>query len=249
MTPDRRLPPGIPEMLEAAGTPPSALDLGCGSGRLTVALATAGAAATGIDISDRRLAQARERARAEGVDVRFLHADMTEPLPFADGEFAAVLSRLSIMIVPDPVRVLDQARRVLVPGGVVVTAVWAGVEENPWFDEARAAAAAALGPDRAAFARAFGRLGDSEELAAVHRDAGLRDITATVLRDELPAPSAAAHWQDLTERIGRFRRLAAALAEDEAAAVVAELERRLEPYRSGAEILLPRAMLLVTARR
>ena len=66
-------------------------------------LALAGAAVTGIDVSEARLAAARERAGQAGVDVRVLHADMTAPLPFGDGAFAAAVSRLSLMIAPDPV--------------------------------------------------------------------------------------------------------------------------------------------------
>jgi len=76
-------PPGFPEMLEAAGAQ-SVLDVGCGSGRLTVELALRGASVTGIDVSDARLGAARARAEDARVAARFLHADMTVPLPFAD---------------------------------------------------------------------------------------------------------------------------------------------------------------------
>src|SRR6185437_16297846 len=152
------LPFGVAEILEDVGRPESALDVGCGSGRLTVELARRGAAATGIDTNARQLDAARERARETGVEVAFAHGDMNGPLAFADAAFGAVTSRLSLMIARDPVATLREAARVAAPGGAVVTAVWARIEENPWFGAPRAAVAEALGPERAAFARAFGRL-------------------------------------------------------------------------------------------
>jgi SAM-dependent methyltransferase len=240
-------PPGFPEILAALADAPSVLDVGCGSGRLAVVLAGRGAAVTGIDVSDGRLAAARTRALDAGLDVRFLHADMTAPLPFADGEFAAAVSRLALMIAPDPAAVLREVARVVAPGGRIVTAVWARIEDNPWFGEARAAVASVLGPDRAAFARVFGRLGDVGELVELHRLAGLA-ADGIVVRDELTPASASEHWRDLTATIGHFTRLAETLSAGEEAAVVAELERRLGP--AGPEGLrIPRALVVVSARQ
>jgi SAM-dependent methyltransferase len=194
-------------------------------------------------VSDARLAAARERAGQAGVDVAFLRADMTEPLPFGDGAFAAAVSRLSLMIAVDPEAVLRELARVVAPGGRIVTAVWARVEENPWFGEPRAAVAAVLGAKQAAFARVFGRLGELDELDELHRRAGL-EATGTVIRDELRPPSAAGHWRDLTASIGHFARLAETLSPAEEAAVVAELERRIGPPGG---IRLARSLVLVSA--
>ena len=48
---------------------------------------------------------------------------------------------------------------------------------------------------------------------------------------------------------GHFGRLDAGLGDAERAAVVAEVERRLEPYREGDLLSVPRTLVLVTARR
>jgi SAM-dependent methyltransferase len=243
------LPFGVPAILEVVGRPESALDLGCGSGRLTVELALRGAATTGVDTSESALASARDRAREEGADVTILGADINEPLPFPDGAFAAVTSRLALMIARDPVATLREAARVVRPGGTVVTAVWARMEENPWFGEPRAAVSEALGPDRAAFARVFGRLGDADELAELHRRASLADVHGSVLRDELAAADAAAHWHDLAGRIGHYTRLDAALTDAERGRVIDVLARRLAPFHAKTGLRLPRALVVVSARR
>jgi ubiquinone/menaquinone biosynthesis C-methylase UbiE len=241
-------PLGVPEMLDAAGSAATVLDLGCGSGRLTVALAERGARVVGVDVNPRRLGEVEQRAAAARVWVQTVAADMDEPLPFPDGTFDAAVNRLSLMIARDPAVTLGELRRVLRAGGSTVTAVWAAADANPWFVEPRAAVAAALGADRAAFARVFGRLGDLRELERLHREAGFEDVHGRVLADELRPASAAEHWDHLTARIGHFRRLAGELTDAEAAAVAAELERRLAPHRRDGRLALPRTMLLVTAR-
>ncbi len=66
------------------------LDVGCGPGRHAVALAQAGLAVTGVDISERFLEIAAETARAAGVSAAFFQCDARR-MPF-DQEFDAVIS-------------------------------------------------------------------------------------------------------------------------------------------------------------
>ena len=71
---------------------------------------------------------------------------MTEPLPFGDGAFAAAVSRLSLMIAPDPEAVLRELARVVAPGGSVVTAVWARIEREPLVRRAARGRGGGAGP-------------------------------------------------------------------------------------------------------
>ena len=243
-----QLPFGCPEILAAVTGAARVLDAGCGSGRLTVALARAGAEVTGIDTSSERLEHARGRAESAGVELQLLAADFNEPLPFEDASFDAVTSRLALMAAGDPVATLRELSRVLEPGGRFVTVLWASLSENPWFAAPREAVAAVLGPERAAFARAFGTLGDPDEAAAAHRAAGLVEVEARLLRERRAAPDASAYWQALAAENGHFRRVAASLDDAERSALAREVEARLEPYREGDGLSLPRALVLVTAR-
>ena len=242
------LPFGAAEILVAVAGAGRVLDAGCGSGRLTVALTQAGAAVTGIDTNAGQLEMAQRRAEKAGVTMTLREADFNAPLPFADASFAAVTSRLALMAARDAVATLTELRRVLEPGGRLVTVLWAAPVENPWFAVPREAIGAVLGTERASFARAFGKLGDPEGAAAAHRVAGLVDVDAVRIEGSRTASDAASYWQELSVENGHFRRVAAALSEDDAASLAAEIEARLAPYRDGDHLSLPRTLVLVTAR-
>jgi SAM-dependent methyltransferase len=239
---------GAAELLAAVAGARRVLDVGCGSGRLTVALALAGAEVTGFDTSSERLDQARRRAVEAGVGLSVVDADLNGPLPFADRSFDAVASRLSLMVARDPVATLRELRRVLEPGGRLVTAIWAALEENPWFAASREAVGAVLGPSKASFAGSFGRLGDLDEAAAVHRAAGLREVDAVHLCERVTASGAAEHWERLARENGHYGRIDADLTDAERTAIVDEVELRLARYRAGDHLSVPRALVLVTAR-
>ena len=243
------LPFGAAEILAGVVGARRVLDAGCGSGRLTVALAETGAEVTGIDTNAKQLEEAGRRAEEAGVALTLREADFNAPLPFADAAFDAVTSRLALMAASDPVATLTELRRVLVAGGILVTVLWAAPAENPWFGVPREAIGAVLGPERASFARAFGKLGDPEEAAAVHRVAGLADVEAVRVRGSRTAPDAASYWKELSAENGHFRRVAAALGESEAEALAGEIEAGLAPYREADRLSLPRTLVLVTARR
>jgi SAM-dependent methyltransferase len=89
------------------------LDLGCGDGSFTAALADAGAVAIGIEIA--RAALARARARYPNLDLRLAPVD--GPLPLADNSFDVVWASEVIEHVADTARWLSEVRRVLAPRG------------------------------------------------------------------------------------------------------------------------------------
>ena len=112
-------------MLENSGIDGSAhvLDLGCGNGNTATWLCRAtGARITGIDLSGVRIANAIE-ALGDLPDLAprldFHKASATE-LPFADGSFSHVWSQATIYHIPDKAKTLQEAYRVLQPGGVMV---------------------------------------------------------------------------------------------------------------------------------
>lgn len=78
-----------------------------------------GADVTAIDISEGMLAQARQRAERLGTRVSLQVAD-AQALPYPDATFDTIVATFVFCTVPDPVRGLHEARRVLVPGGRIL---------------------------------------------------------------------------------------------------------------------------------
>ena len=99
------------------------LDVAAGNGNATLAAARRFAEVTSTDYVPALLDKGRDRARAEGLDVRFQVAD-AEALPFADASFDVVLSTFGAMFAPDHARTADEAMRVLKRGGRIGMANW-----------------------------------------------------------------------------------------------------------------------------
>ena len=99
------------------------LDVAAGNGNATLAAARRFARVTSTDYVPALLDRGRERARAEGLAVRFQEGDVEE-LPFPDGSFDAVLSTFGAMFAPDQARTAREMMRVLRPGGRLGMANW-----------------------------------------------------------------------------------------------------------------------------
>jgi SAM-dependent methyltransferase len=113
LVPDQPGPPPrhLVRFVRGLGTPTSALDLGCGDGRLTAELQAG--ALVAADVSE--VALERARRRLPGSDTLRLAPD--EPLPLDDGSFDLVLCAETIEHVRDVQLLLSELRRVLSPGG------------------------------------------------------------------------------------------------------------------------------------
>ncbi len=92
------------------------LDVGCGTGEFTAALAAAGARPVGVEVASAAVERARNRH--PGLDFRLVPID--GPLPFEDNSFEVVWAGEVIEHVADTARWLSEVRRVLVPGGRVL---------------------------------------------------------------------------------------------------------------------------------
>jgi phosphatidylethanolamine/phosphatidyl-N-methylethanolamine N-methyltransferase len=95
------------------------LEVGVGTG-INLALYPREATVTGIDFSSSMLEKARERAaRKDAAPVRLLQMDAAD-LKFADNAFDIVYAPYLISVVPDPVKVAQEMRRVCRPGGRII---------------------------------------------------------------------------------------------------------------------------------
>lgn len=96
----------------------TALDIGCGTGIHTQTLANKGAAATGVDIAEGMLAQARKMYS----DPIFIQGSAVD-LPFSDSQFSTVFSSMALQWVSDTGLVANEIARVLKNGGLAELAI------------------------------------------------------------------------------------------------------------------------------
>lgn len=126
------------------------LDVGCGCGGTTAEIARAVAplgSAVGIDLAEAMVATARARFTGhDGAGLRFVAGDV-ETLDVVPGApFDAVYSRMTLMLLADPVAGLSTVRRSMRAGARLAATVFRDGPANPWLPAAMLGAAAHLGP-------------------------------------------------------------------------------------------------------
>lgn len=99
--------------------PSKILEVGAGTGVMSILLAELGYTLTASDISSGMLDEARRKAGDRRLAISFKIAD-AEALPFGEKSFDAVFGRHILWTLPHPDRALTEWRRVLKPGGQLV---------------------------------------------------------------------------------------------------------------------------------
>jgi phosphatidylethanolamine/phosphatidyl-N-methylethanolamine N-methyltransferase len=94
------------------------LEVGVGTGK-NFPYHPAGVEVTGVDLSDRMLARARQKAEKLGYSIQ-LHEMDAQQLDFPDDSFDAAAATFVFCSVPDPERGLREMARVVKPGGRIV---------------------------------------------------------------------------------------------------------------------------------
>ncbi|MEY7850977.1 class I SAM-dependent methyltransferase [Natrarchaeobius sp. A-rgal3] len=157
---------------EWTGDPPQrTLDVGCGTGVISLLLAQVGHDVTGVDVSTEMLEQAREKARAVDHSLEFRTGD-AESLDEPDDSYELLTGRHLIWTLPNPETAVREWRRVVEPGGriLLVEGHWDFPEPFEGYEE--------IHDDLPLY---DGR--PPEELAAFLTDAGLENVEHDPLMD------------------------------------------------------------------
>lgn len=99
---------------------PHVVDVGCGGGILTEALAKSGARVRGIDLSALSIDIARQHAKESGLDIDYRLMDVEALVAEQPGQYDVVTCMEMLEHVPYPRQVIATCARLLKPGGVAV---------------------------------------------------------------------------------------------------------------------------------
>jgi SAM-dependent methyltransferase len=213
------------------------LDVGCGTGATTLAMARAGGAqrdCTGVDISRTMIELAQRRADAERLRVRFKVGDaQTEAF---EGEFDMIVSRFGVMFFDDPVRAFANLRRAASAGAALRCVVFRGAAENRFMTAAERAAAPWLPelPPRRADAPGQFAFANARKVQGILESAGWRCVETMPLDVACVMPE-----RELDAYLTRLGPVGLALRDaDDAtrARVVQAVRAGFEPYLRAGEV-------------
>lgn len=249
-------------LLEAADPQPGevVLDIGCGAGASTLALARAvgpRGQVLGLDISAPLIARARAAASAganaapagTAGQVRFELGD-AQVQDFPPGRFDLAVSRFGVMFFDDTVAAFRNIHAALRPGGRAAFAVWQGVASNPWFALPKRVAEARLGADPPGDPGAPGpmALRDPGRVLPMFAAAGFRDERATPLQVDMHHPGGVRAVTDLMTRIGPVSRMLRDRGTNaDREAIANDLRDALAPYATADGIRVPAGIVIYSA--
>jgi SAM-dependent methyltransferase len=160
----------------------SVLEIGCGTGALTVPVAEAigaGGRLVAVDISEPMLGAARQRVAERGLgNVTLLHGD-AQVFALEPAAFDLATSRMGVMFFADPAAAFRNIGSALKPGGRLVFACWAPLAENRHWLISYDIALRHLGPPTSLLAHEPGPLafGNPDYIREVLAAAGFAAIT------------------------------------------------------------------------
>ena len=206
------------------------LDVGCGTGSLTFALAQSPAIReiVAIDFSPLFVAAAAERNRDPRITIR--QADACA-LPFEDDRFDAALALLVLHFVPEAHKAIAEMRRVVRAGGVVAAAVWDHLGGLPSMRIAVDTLAALSEGGRALRNRyCFQPLMQPGEMKRAFEEQGLLQVVETQLMIRMAYADFDDYWSPVAAGEGPLGKYVAGLNADELARVEAAVR---DAYEAG----------------
>ena len=231
--------------------PNHALDIGCGTGATTLAIARTLApdgSCTGADLSQIMIDRARDRAAAEpeGVNALFRSGDASR-LDGA-GPFDMAVSRFGVMFFEDPAAAFARIRAAMMPSAPLAAIAWRAPAENPFMTCAERAAAPLLPPLPPVQPGAAGQFAfaDPEHVRAILNASGWRDIAISPIDVACTMPETA-----LTPYLSNLGRIGIALQQADAATrdhVFGIVRAAFDPFVDGDSVRFNAACWMIEAK-
>ncbi|MEZ5999793.1 class I SAM-dependent methyltransferase [Hyphomonas sp.] len=224
------------------------LDVGCGTGATTRAIARRIAlegTALGFDLSAPMIAQAKVLADQEGSTAGFLAGD-AQTHKFPPAAFDLIVSRFGVMFFSDPVGAFANLRSAARPGAALAMISWRSITENPFMTVAERAAAPFLpdlpkrggGPGQFAFA-------DQDYVHGILDASGWTGVSSEAL--DMPCAFPASELDTYLGLMGPVGQMLAKKDEAMRERVISAIREGFKEYISGSDIQFTAACWLTRA--
>ena len=233
-----------------AGSGSRVLDIGCGTGATTLAVAkrlgTTGRS-VGLDISEPMIELARARAKSAALPATFICAD-AQDYAFEPASFDTIISRFGVMFFEDAFAAFANLRRAVSDSGGVLLIAWRGPEDNPFMTTAERAAASLLPsiPPRKPGAPGQFAFADSSRVHDILEKSGWTSIDIRPLDVACRFPQS-----ELVRYMTRLGPLGSALQhvdESTRTRVITTVRAAFEPFVEGDEVRFIAACWRIAAR-
>lgn len=226
------------------------LDVGCGTGATTRAIARrlgAGSSVAGIDISGPMLDVARACADAQGVPARFTLADV-QSHAFDDADIDLIVSRFGVMFFDDAPRAFANLCGAMRPGGRLRAIAWRSAAENPFMTTAERAAGPMLPdlPPRRADGPGQFAFGDPDRVRTLLADSGWQQIQLQPLDVVCRFPEAG--LVPYLSRLGPVGTALGQVGEATRARIIDITRAAFEPFVHNGEVRFDAACWMVCAQ-
>jgi SAM-dependent methyltransferase len=235
----------------ASATPRRAvLDVGCGAGATTLAIARGmdgAAACVGVDISEPLIAAARSRAEREQTPATFICAN-AQTYAFEPATFDLIVSRFGVMFFDDPVAAFANLRHAVRDGGELQVIAWRSAASNPFMTTAEGAAAPLLSnlPPRRPNAPGQFAFADERRVHAILEESGWADIEPHPI--DVACTLAESELVPYLTRLGPVGRALDDVDARTRAEVTEIVRAAFEPFVHGAEVQFNAACWMIGAR-
>ncbi|MDA0823841.1 MAG: methyltransferase domain-containing protein [Proteobacteria bacterium] len=227
----------------------SALDVGCGGGITSAAIAAAvgtQGSVLGVDISEVILNVARTRY-AKVANLRFATADAAQ-FPFEANQYDVITSRFGVMFFPEPDAAFSNLLRAAKSGARMVFICWRALAENPWMGAPAAAAFTILTPPEKPAPGTPGpfSLADPERVKQIMSAAGFVDINLSPIDEKLNLGKVDEALSFMT-KLGPAAQPLREATDDQRRLAIAAMRAVLESNSTDGVVWMPGAVWLVEA--
>jgi SAM-dependent methyltransferase len=227
------------------------LEVGAGTGELARLLADAVAPGGRVLATDLApgMVDLIQRTTADRPDITVQEAEAADT-GLEAASFDAVVFRMGLMFVPQPVEALREFRRVLRVGGRVAVAVWSGPGQNPWLTSVGMSAmihglvqgGPPTGPG------GIFSLAEPDQLIELAREAGFTDVEVQRVPVLARYGTASEHYTSVESLAGPLHHALITATPDQQAAVRASAVSLIAQYQIGDGYEVPGEALLLQAR-